>query len=137
MIIASFHGMPRKYVDKGDPYRDHCIATTNALRRKLGFDENQLMLTFQSRFGFDEWLQPYTDETVKKLAKGGLKNLAIITPGFSADCLETIEEIGAENAEFFHENGGVNFAAIPCLNDSDEGMDAIRQLVMRELQGWI
>lgn len=137
MIIASFHGMPKKYVDKGDPYRDQCIATTNALRRKLGYGENQLMLTFQSRFGNDEWLQPYTDETVKMLAKGGLKNLAIITPGFSADCLETIEEVGVENAGFFLENGGENFAAIPCLNDSDEGLDALRQLVMRELQGWI
>lgn len=137
LIIASFHGMPKKYVDQGDPYRDQCIATTDALRRKLGFDENQLMLTFQSRFGSDEWLQPYTDETVKMLAKGGVRNLAVITPGFSADCLETLEEIGQENAGFFRESGGVNFAAIPCLNDSDEGMDVIRQLVMRELQGWI
>ena len=137
MIVASFHGMPQKYVDKGDPYQAQCVATTDALRRRLGMSENELLLTFQSRFGFDEWLQPYTDKTVEKLAKGGVRNLAIITPGFAADCLETLEEIGQENAEIFRKNGGVNFAAIPCLNDSDAGMDVIRQLVMRELQGWI
>lgn len=137
MIVASFHGMPQKYVEKGDPYQAQCVATTDALRRKLGMNENQLLLTFQSRFGFDEWLQPYTDKTVEKLAKGGVRNLAIVTPGFSADCLETLEEIAQENAEIFRHNGGTNFAAIPCLNDSDAGMDVIRQLVMRELQGWI
>lgn len=137
LIVASFHGMPQKYVDAGDPYQSQCVATTNALRRKLGMDENQLLLTFQSRFGNDEWLQPYTDKTVEKLAKGGVRNLAVITPGFAADCLETLEEIGQENAEIFRHNGGENFAAIPCLNDSEAGMDVIRQLVMRELQGWI
>lgn len=137
MILASFHGMPQKYVDAGDPYQSQCVATTDALRRRLGMDENQLLLTFQSRFGNDEWLQPYTDKTVEKLAKAGVRNLAVITPGFAADCLETLEEIGQENAEIFRRNGGENFAAIPCLNDSDAGMDVIRQLVMRELQGWI
>ena len=137
MIVASFHGMPQKYVDKGDPYQAQCVATTDALRRRLGMSENELLLTFQSRFGFDEWLQPYTDKTVEKLAKDGVRNLAIITPGFAADCLETLEEIGEENAEIFRKNGGENFAAIPCLNDHDAGMDVIRQLVMRELQGWI
>lgn len=137
MIVASFHGMPQKYVDKGDPYQAQCVVTTDLLRRRLGMNENELLLTFQSRFGYDEWLQPYTDKTIEKLAKGGVRNLAVITPGFSADCLETLEEIGQENAEIFRHNGGENFAAIPCLNDSDAGMDVIRQLVMRELQGWI
>lgn len=137
LIVASFHGMPQKYVDKGDPYQAQCIATTEALRRRLGLDEKKLLLTFQSRFGFDEWLQPYTDKTIEQLAKDGVRRIAVVTPGFSADCLETLEEIAQENAEIFRHNGGEQFAAIPCLNDSDAGMDVIRQLVLRELQGWI
>jgi ferrochelatase len=137
MILASFHGMPQKYIDKGDPYYDQCVATTEALRARLGPDAGKLMLTFQSRFGFDPWLQPYTDKTVEKLAKDGVRRLAVITPGFSADCLETLEEIAQENAEIFRHNGGEQFSYIPCLNDSEGGMDVIRQLVLRELQGWI
>jgi len=137
VIVASFHGMPKAYVDKGDPYQAHCIATTNALRKRLGLDASRLLLTFQSRFGNAEWLQPYTDKTVEKLAKDGVRRIAVVTPGFSADCLETLEEIAQENAEIFRHNGGEQFAAIPCLNDSDGGMDVIRQLVLRELQGWI
>jgi ferrochelatase len=137
LIVASFHGMPQKYVDKGDPYQAQCIATTNALRRRMGLDASRLLLTFQSRFGFDPWLQPYTDKTIEKLAKDGVRRIAVVTPGFSADCLETLEEIAQENAEIFTHNGGEQFAAIPCLNDSEPGMDVIRQLVLRELQGWI
>ncbi|WP_076865089.1 ferrochelatase [Bradyrhizobium mercantei] len=137
VILASFHGMPKEYVDKGDPYQAQCIATTNALRKRLGLDPSRLILTFQSRFGNAEWLQPYTDKTVEKLAKDGVRRMAVVTPGFSADCLETLEEIAQENAEIFRHNGGEQFAAIPCLNDSDGGMDVIRQLVLRELQGWI
>jgi ferrochelatase len=136
-IVASFHGMPQKYIDKGDPYRSQCIATTEALRKRMGLDETKLMLTFQSRFGFDQWLQPYTDKTIAQLAKDGVRRIAVVTPGFSADCLETLEEIAQENAEIFEHNGGEQFAAVPCLNDSDPGMDVIRQLVLRELQGWI
>ncbi|MBS0528430.1 MAG: ferrochelatase [Proteobacteria bacterium] len=137
IIVASFHGMPQKYIDKGDPYQAQCVATTEALRKRMGLDASQLMLTFQSRFGFDAWLQPYTDKTIEKLARDGVKRLAVIMPGFSADCLETLEEIAQENAEIFQHNGGEAFTAIPCLNDSDSGMDVIRQLVLRELQGWI
>src|SRR3954462_13635956 len=137
LIVASFHGMPQKYVDKGDPYQAQCVATTDALRRRLGLDASKLILTFQSRFGFDAWLQPYMDKTIEKLAKDGVKRIAVVTPGFSADCLETLEEIAQENAEIFKHNGGEQFSAIPCLNDSDPGMDVIRQLVLRELQGWI
>jgi len=137
LIVASFHGMPQKYVDAGDPYREQCVATTEALRARLGLDASKLVLTFQSRFGNDEWLQPYTDKTIEELAKQGVKRLAVVTPGFSADCLETLEEIAQENAEIFHHNGGEQFSAIPCLNDSDGGMDVIRQLVLRELQGWL
>jgi protoporphyrin/coproporphyrin ferrochelatase len=137
LIVASFHGMPKKYVDKGDPYLAQCIATTDALRNRMGLDASKLLLTFQSRFGSDEWLQPYTDRTVEQLAKDGVRRIAVVTPGFSADCLETLEEIAQENAEIFRHNGGEQFAAVPCLNDSDAGMDVIRQLVLRELQGWI
>ena len=137
IIIASFHGMPQSYVDKGDPYQEQCIATTQALRARLKLDDKQLMLTFQSRFGNDPWLQPYTDKTIEQLAKDGVRRLAVVTPGFAADCLETLEEIAQENAEIFLHNGGEQFSAIPCLNDSDAGMDVIRQLVLRELQGWI
>ncbi|RTL51875.1 MAG: ferrochelatase [Bradyrhizobiaceae bacterium] len=136
-IVASFHGMPKSYIDKGDPYAAQCAATVDALRRRMALDEKGLMLTFQSRFGYQEWLQPYTDKTMEQLAKDGLKRIAVITPGFSADCLETLEEIAQENAEIFRHNGGEQFAFIPCLNDSDAGMDVIRQLVLRELQGWI
>jgi protoporphyrin/coproporphyrin ferrochelatase len=137
LIVASFHGMPKAYVDKGDPYQAHCVATVGALRKRLGLDGSKLILTFQSRFGRAEWLRPYTDQTVAQLAKDGVRRIAIVTPGFSADCLETLEEIAQENAEIFKHNGGEQFAAIPSLNDSDPGMDMLRKLVLRELQGWI
>jgi len=137
LIVASFHGMPQKYVDNGDPYQAQCMATTEALRQRMGLDATKLLLTFQSRFGFDEWLKPYTDKTIERLAKEGVRRIAVVTPGFSSDCLETLEEIAQENAEIFRHNGGEQFAFIPCLNDSDPGMDVIRQLVLRELQGWI
>ena len=123
--------------DKGDPYYCQCHKTARLLRARLGLDEERFMLTFQSRFGFAEWLQPYTDMTVKALAERGVKNLAIVTPGFAADCLETLEEIAGENAEIFHHAGGKNFAAIPCLNDSEGGMTVISHVVLRELKGWI
>jgi ferrochelatase len=137
LIVASFHGMPQKYVDMGDPYYAQCVATTDALRKRMGLDASKLILTFQSRFGFDAWLQPYTDQTMERLAKEGVRRIAVVMPGFSADCLETLEEIAQENAEIFKHHGGEQFAAVPCLNDSDPGMDVIRQLVLRELQGWI
>jgi ferrochelatase len=136
-IVCSFHGMPQSYIDKGDPYQAQCVATMNALRARMGLDEKGLMLTFQSRFGYAAWLQPYTDKTVERLAREGVRRIAVVTPGFSADCIETLEEIAQENAEIFHKAGGQEFSAIPCLNDSDEGMDVIRQIVLRELQGWI
>ena len=136
-IIASFHGMPEDYLKKGDPYYCQCATTTRLLRERLGGDESQLMLTFQSRFGKAEWLKPYTIDTVEALARKGVKNLAVITPGFAADCLETLEEIAIENAGVFKAAGGENFAHIPCLNDSARGMAVIRDVVTRELQGWI
>ncbi len=137
VIIASFHGMPEDYLRKGDPYYCQCHATARLLRERLKLDDTQLMLTFQSRFGPAEWLKPYTDGTVKALAERGVKNLAVITPGFSSDCLETLEEIAMENAEIFRHAGGENFAAIPCLNDSPGGIAVIRDVAMRELQGWV
>jgi ferrochelatase len=137
LILASFHGIPKSYVDEGDPYPTHCAETVRLLRERMNLDDTKLMLTFQSRFGKAEWLQPYTDKTVEALARRGVKKLAVVTPGFSADCLETLEEIAVENAEIFKHNGGEEFAAIPCLNDSDGGMAVISHVVVRELQGWI
>jgi ferrochelatase len=141
VVLASFHGMPEEYVTKGDPYRAQCEETARLLRKalgkKLGMDERKLQLTFQSRFGPAEWLKPYTDKTVEALVKSGVKNLAIITPGFAADCLETLEEIAMENAAIFEAAGGKNFAAIPCLNDSAGGMKMLETLVRRELEGWL
>ncbi|HYC16100.1 MAG TPA: ferrochelatase [Pseudolabrys sp.] len=136
VIVASFHGMPESYVAKGDPYFKHCTETTALLRKKLKFSDERLIMTFQSRFGTAEWIKPYTDATVKSLAERGVKNLAVITPGFPADCLETLEEIAMENADIFRNAGGENFAAIPCLNDSPGGMTVIRDVVTRELKGW-
>ncbi len=137
VIIASFHGLPKDYVDKGDPYQTQCEQTAYALRAALGMDENKLRLTFQSRFGKAEWLQPYTDKTVEALAKEGVKSIAVMTPGFVADCVETLEEINGEAREIFLENGGEKFSFIPCLNDSDGGMDVIETVVRRELRGWV
>jgi len=137
VILASFHGVPKDYLTKGDPYHCQCAKTARLLRTRLGLSEDEFVLTFQSRFGFAEWLQPYTDMTVKSLAERGCKSLAIVTPGFTADCLETLEEIAGENGETFRHHGGVNFAAIPCLNDSEAGLAVIGHVVTRELQGWV
>lgn len=136
-ILLSFHGVPKAYLDKGDPYHCHCAKTARLLRERLGMGEDRLLLAFQSRFGKAEWLRPYTDETIAGLAKGGVKSLAVVAPGFSADCLETLEELDVENREIFLHNGGERFAYIPCLNDSPAGVDLIETLVRRELMGWI
>jgi ferrochelatase len=136
ILLASYHGIPQAYFDKGDPYYCQCAKTTRLLREMLGWDDRRLRMTFQSRFGRAEWLKPYTAETVRELAQAGVKRLAVITPGFAADCLETLEEIGVENAGYFNEAGGERFAAIPCLNDSAEGMTVIEAVARRELKGW-
>jgi ferrochelatase len=137
VILASFHGIPQSFVDNGDPYYAQCVETMRLLRQHIGLDESKLVLTFQSRFGLGKWLEPATVTTVEQLARKGVKRMAVITPGFSADCLETLEEIAVENAKIFKQHGGDKFAAIPCLNDSDPGMNVIRKLVLRGLQGWI
>ncbi len=137
VILASFHGVPKSYLLKGDPYHCQCVKTARLLRDRLGMGEDKLRLTFQSRFGKEEWLQPYTDATVKALAESGVKRLAVFNPGFVADCLETLEEIGGENKEIFLHHGGERFAAIPCLNASAEGIAVLEAVVARELMGWV
>ncbi len=136
-IIATFHGMPEKYLHQGDPYYCQCQKTSRLLRAAMGFSETQWLTTFQSRFGNDVWLQPYTDETVKRLAREGVRRLALVAPGFTADCLETLEELDVENRHYFMENGGEKFAYLPALNDDPEGMAVIANVVRRELQGWL
>ena len=136
-IIASYHGIPQSYFRKGDPYHCHCMKTTRLLRERLGWGPDKLITTFQSRFGPEEWLQPYTDKTVEQLARDGVKNIAVFNPGFVADCLETLEEIAGEAGELFHEAGGENFTHIPCLNDSEEGMAVIEAVIAREAAGWL
>ncbi|QXX74849.1 ferrochelatase [Methylovirgula sp. HY1] len=137
VILVSFHGIPRAYAEKGDPYPRHCEASFRLLKAALGHGSDKLRMTYQSRFGPTEWLQPYTDETVKALARDGVKNLVVVTPGFAADCIETLEEIGIENRDLFLEHGGKNFAVVPCLNDGPEGIQLIEDIVARELAGWL
>ncbi|MCL2713277.1 MAG: ferrochelatase [Alphaproteobacteria bacterium] len=137
VIVASFHGMPASTVELGDPYLDHCTATVNALRQRLGRDSATLRLAFQSRFGRGEWLQPYLDAMVERLAKDGVRRLAVVAPGFASDCLETLEEIALHNSGIFLKSGGERFVTIPCLNDSTGGIKVIHSVVLRELQGWI
>ncbi|MAY60690.1 MAG: ferrochelatase [Rhizobiales bacterium] len=136
LVIASFHGIPLSYFRKGDPYHCQCQKTARLLRERLGWSKDRLMLCFQSRFGREEWLQPYTDKTVEALAQNGTKRLAVFNPGFVSDCLETLEEIAGEAGEIFLHNGGEKFTHIPCLNDSDDGMRVLETVVRRELQGW-
>jgi ferrochelatase len=137
VVITSYHGMPVEYLQKGDPYHCQCLKTTRLLRDYLGWPADKLMVTFQSRFGPAEWLQPYTDKTLENLPKNGVKKVAILAPAFSADCIETLEEIAMGGRETFMEAGGEKFAYIPCLNASPGGMDYIEALVRRELSGWL
>jgi ferrochelatase len=135
-LIATFHGMPQKYLELGDPYHCQCLKTSRLLREALGWPAEQWLTTFQSRFGNDPWLQPYTDETVERLARSGVKRLAMVSPGFSADCLETLEELDVENRAIFMQNGGEQFTYVPALNDSAGGLRVIETIVRRELMGW-
>lgn len=137
VIVASFHGIPKSYFDKGDPYYCHCQKTARLLRERLGLSSEELIVTFQSRFGPEEWLQPYTDKTIERLAQEGVKRIAVITPGFVSDCLETLEEIADQAGHSFIENGGSDFTHIPCLNDGEMGMKVIEDLVRNELRGWV
>ena len=137
VIVASFHGMPEKYLHQGDPYHCQCLKTSRLVRERLGLPVERWVTSFQSRFGNDVWLQPYTDATIERLARSGIKRLAIVAPGFSADCLETLEELDVENREIFLEHGGEQFSYIPALNASPAGIDVIEAVVRRELMGWI
>ncbi|WP_375458078.1 ferrochelatase [uncultured Enterovirga sp.] len=137
VILVSFHGVPKEYLLKGDPYHCQCVKTYRLMREAFGWPEERFRYAFQSRFGTAEWLKPYTDETVIALAKGGTKSMAIVAPGFTADCLETLEELDGENRHYFEGNGGEQFAYLPCLNDTPDGMRVIRHVVWRELSGWV
>ncbi|HUB91786.1 MAG TPA: ferrochelatase [Dyella sp.] len=135
-LLLSFHGIPQRYVAAGDPYLQQCQATARLLRERLQLDEAQLLVSFQSRVGREPWLQPYTDETVKRLAREGVKRLDVACPGFAVDCLETLEEIAMQNAEFFTEAGGDALRYIPALNDSNEQVASLAALIVRHSQGW-
>ena len=137
IIVASFHGLPQTQIDRGDPYRDHCEATWRLLCDRLGMSQERLRLAFQSRFGRARWLGPYTSDVVTELAGAGVKRIAVVAPGFSADCLETIEEIGVEIRDLFLRRGGEKYARLPCLNHSEEGLALIETLAKRELAGWM
>ncbi|MCW8825215.1 MAG: ferrochelatase [Gammaproteobacteria bacterium] len=130
-LIFSFHGTPRSYRDKGDPYYDQCQQTAKLVAEKMGLDESRWQVTFQSRFGKAEWLKPYTDVTLKQLAKDGVKSVDIISPGFSVDCLETLEELGEENREYFLESGGESYNYIPALNDQPDHIEMMVDLVLQ------
>ncbi len=129
LIISSYHGIPKSYFDKGDPYQCYCQKTTRLMREK--FNNIEIKTTFQSRFGPQEWLKPYTDKTLEDLPKSGIKNLLIICPGFASDCVETLEEINMAGRETFMSNGGKNFDLIPCLNDSSTHIDLFQHLVKK------
>ena len=137
VVITSYHGMPVTYLERGDIYHCQCYKTTRLVREYLGWDKSKLMVTFQSRFGPTKWLEPYTDVTLAALPGKGVKKVAILAPAFSADCIETLEEINMQGRETFMEAGGEKFAYIPCLNASEGGMDMIEDMVRRELQGWL
>ncbi len=129
LIISSYHGIPKKYFDKGDPYHCYCHKTTRLM--KENFQEIDIRTTFQSRFGPQEWLTPYTDKTLESLPAEGVKNLLVICPGFASDCVETLEEIDIQGRESFLENGGKNFDLIPCLNDSSDHINLFEKLVKK------
>jgi protoporphyrin/coproporphyrin ferrochelatase len=136
LILASFHGLPREYLDKGDPYHCHCHKTARLLVERMKLPPGKLMLVFQSRFGRAEWLKPYAQDTIEELPAKGIRNIVMMMPGFAADCVETLEEVAIGLHERFVEMGGANFSAVPCLNDSAESVNMLAALTARELGGW-
>ena len=136
-MLFSYHGEPRRYLDEGDPYHCHCQKTTRLLAEALGLAEGEYLCTFQSRFGREEWLKPYTDETLRELASSGTESVQVVCPGFSADCLETIEEIGEENRDYFLEAGGKRYEYIPCLNDTARHIDFLSDFVSERIEPWL
>ena len=138
ILVVSYHGMPLRYLMQGDPYHCQCAKVTRLLKERLGWKDTDLVTTFQSKFGPEDWLQPYTVEEVARLAEeDGKKNIAVIAPAFSADCIETLEEINEEIKESFEEAGGEHFTYIPCLNDRDDHIQALEDIATENLQGWL
>ncbi len=137
VLVASYHGVPKRYLMEGDPYHCQCQKTTRLLRERLGWDKDEIVTTFQSRFGPEEWLKPYTVEEVARLAESGKKRIAVIAPAFSADCIETLEEINEEIRESFEEAGGESFTYIPCLNDDEAHIEALVKVIGDNLGGWV
>lgn len=136
-LVMSFHGLPQRYFDLGDPYYCHCQKTARLVREQLGWAEDRVLVTFQSRLGPTQWLQPYTAEVLEALPAQGVKRIAVTTPGFVADCLETLEEIGMEGRESFLKAGGERCDVFPCLNDSDYAIDMLETMIRQELAGWL
>jgi ferrochelatase len=136
-ILMAFHGLPKDYVDKGDPYLRHCQETVRLVREKLELSADFLQVVFQSRFGKAEWLKPYAQDTVEALPSQGIKKLVVISPGFAADCVETLEELAIGLKETFLEHGGEEFTVVPCLNDSSRSIEMLSTIATRELGGWI
>mgnify|MGYP001025137926 CR=1 FL=1 len=137
MILASFHGLPKDFLVKGDPYLYRLEKTGRLLRHALGFGPDKMVLTFQSQTGRKEWHEPFTDKTVVQLAQQGVKNLLVVTPGFAADCVETLEEIAIRASESFRQHGGSNFSHVPCLNRSEASLGLLSSLIVEQLQGWL
>lgn len=137
VLVTSYHGVPQRYLLEGDPYHCQCQKTTRLLRARLGWEESEVVTTFQSRFGPEEWLKPYTVEEVARLAQTGRKRMAIMAPAFSADCIETLEEINEEIRESFEEAGGESFTYIPCLNDDESHIAMMETIAVENLSGWL
>jgi len=136
-LLFSFHGIPKRYHESGDPYPDECRRTAELLAEALKLKDDAWMLTFQSRFGREEWMQPYTDKTLQSLPQKGIKNVAVVCPGFAADCLETLEEISIQNRKFFMEAGGESFRYIPALNDRKDHIRALADIVHSHCANWL
>ena len=136
-LIFSYHGVPKKYLLKGDPYHCFCQKTTRLVVEKMKLKKKEYMTTFQSRFGPDEWLQPYTDKTLEQLPSQGVKNIHILSPGFSSDCLETLEELEVENKENFLSAGGKEYYYIKCLNDNSNHLKMLSFLILKHIRGWL
>lgn len=135
-LILSYHGIPKRYTDSGDPYARHCARTSELVAESLGLADDDWQMTYQSRFGREEWLKPYTDETLKEWGHAGVKHVDIVSPAFAADCLETLEELEVENRENFIQAGGKTYRYIPALNDRTDHIDLLTQLVAQHTQGW-
>jgi ferrochelatase len=137
VLVTSYHGVPKRYLTQGDPYHCQCQKTTRLLKEKLGWSDDKIITTFQSKFGPEEWLQPYTVRKVAELAQNGVKNIAVIAPAFASDCIETLEEIREEIRESFENAGGEKFTYIPCLNASEPHIEFLKDLIIENGSGWL